>query len=166
MASTNPFVMIHEALWSLLEANSDFTSLVKPGNRIKFTNDNVRDPEKVGLTGSYPKVRIETQGGASRFYRTSNGTSIVKRYVIQVASGDKRLSKCLDVEWAIFRALADWITTMEALTWGGNSFVKRCDPLGIEETLDNQALNQGARGWSAVWAGEIEMWFSTEALKP
>ena len=168
MATTNPLTQVYEAFWTLLEANSGFTSLVSVGNRIKYTGEG-RNPEKRGAQASdYPRVRIRESAGKVTLSKSSNSTFYVKQYEIQVATGDQEYTSMHDVEFQILRAMADWYDTMSALQWTVDSsyFAKNCHLLDTRQMLDNKEQNQNIRGWSTVWACTVDMWFNTETLKP
>jgi len=166
MAETNPLTQITDGLWTMLEANTGFTALVKGPNRIKYDK---RAPEKpAAQKGDYPRVRIREHTAKCNLHRTSNSISFAKQYHVQVATGEQKLDSLHDVEWEILRAFSDWETTLEALEWveDASNFVKRCDLLGAEQALDNQSVNKRIRGWSTVWIAEVECFFQNTTMKP
>lgn len=161
----NPLELIYDAFWVMLEDNSDFASEVPAGNRIKYTGT-TEAPEKDEVSGAdFPEVRVVCAGSKPHLQRTSNGSSWNTIWEIQIATGDQRFEAGFKVQWPVYCALSIWETRMKALTYGGNAFVTLCRPLSTEDSLTNQDLNRGIRGWSAIWRGELEMWFQTSALQ-
>lgn len=177
MQSSDPFSLVYRALWSMLESHTGFTGLVRTGNRIKFSGAG-RDPMKSEiLSADLPEVRIVPAGGPPMLMRTSSSGSVVKRFQIQIATGEQRTDQTeslFAVEWEIIKAMHGWEAVLGALeiTIGeGESavdvaFVKRCTAGEISEGVTDTDLNRGIRGWSAVWSCEVEMWFPTVALQP
>lgn len=166
LQSPDPFSMIYEALWQILEDSPDFSVRVKPGNRVKFIGKLDRLPEKDEiLTADLPEVRVIPAGGTPHLQRTSNSSSCLKRFVIQVATGDRRVDASLfPVEWAVYKALTDWTNILTALEWQGNTFVNLARPMEITEDIGLINLERGISGWVTVFACEIHMWFKTSDL--
>lgn len=168
----NPYDQVYDELWTILEANGNFTDLVTSGNRIKYDN---RDPEKDGaMYADYPWVQLkEANAGhgesqAAHLFRTSNMSTFLKQYYFQIATGEQEQTSVHAVEFEIIRALADWPTFLTKLAWSetGEKFVKELNLLGASEMLDNQEMNRGIRGWSTVWACSVLFAFQTTALQP
>lgn len=168
MAADNPLRQIHAAMWTMLEANSGFTDLVK--SSIKYTTTN-RAPEKDEVSPSeLPEVRIVATGlsptVAPQLQFTSCSFFLTAKWEVQIASGDQRFETLFDVEWEVWRSLADWETHLKNLTWNSHKFVLLCRPLAIDTSLDDEKLNRGIRGWRSIWAGETQMYFKADDLPP
>lgn len=168
----NPLTQVTDALWTMLEANSTFATLVPEPNRIKYDN---RSPEKrAAQKADYPLVRIRESTAAAHLYHTSNTSTFVKRYTIEIATGEQSYESTgpntgiHDVEWNVIRALADWPAQLTGLVWDvdDSTFIKQCRLLTAEQTLDNPELNRRIRGWSTIWIGEVLFAFSTANLIP
>jgi len=156
----NPLRLVYKALWTLLEAQSQFTTEVKSGNRIKYTGTD-RHPEKDGelQPAGYPEVRVVMKKCVPHLQRTSNGSSFGIIWGIEVRSGDQRFQDLLDVEWAIYLAMENWVTTLQdGLTWNSENFVRRCRPLQVDVAMTDEHKN---KGWRDVWLGETDLWFAT-----
>jgi hypothetical protein len=69
----------------------------------------------------------------------------------------------LPLMWEVYRAMSKWQATMEALAWNGKRFVRIARPMDTKDGLD--AANHAVMGWSTVFAGETEMFFSTSDLQ-
>ena len=169
MADVNPFQQVYEGLWTLLNANAALVALIPDsGNQINY-DGTVSNPEKRAIQpADLPELRIiMSPGGQLWNARTTNGSSYSQRFEIQISTGEKGLTSLFEVEWETLRALADWKSVFGTMTWGGEEFVKYCLVTEIaSQSLNNEELNREQPGWSTIWAGEVQMWFTTEALKP
>lgn len=163
--ATDPFTLVYSALWDMLEANAEFADMVKVGNRIRF------DIEKRGVlkpdvsTADLPEVILTTFGGSLNLIDTSSSSKVTRFYQIVISTGDLRLAEYLNpLEWAIFRAMVGWRTTLGALRWKDKSFVKRANVTTGSEGESDPERNRGIKGWSALWTIEVEMHFATADL--
>ncbi len=165
MPITNPIRLLYSALWDILEAQTEFTDAVPSGNRIKYSQSSIPPDAKDTLsTADYPDVRIVATGLQSHHHQTSSSSSLMVLWEIQVASGDRRFQTLFDVEWSIFRAMADWETYVTDVKWNGNELVNRCRTLQARSTLGDPKLDRGNQGWSSVWAGATVLWITTADL--
>lgn len=171
----NPFTQVYNALWTMLEAHTGFTDLVRIGNRIKFTGTRT-DPNKPEImTADLPEVRLIPIGTSPHIQRTSNSGSVVKRFEIQLATGQIRLDQegsegigasLFPIEWEILRAMHGWQGVLGTLTWNGKTFVRLVRPGQVNELSVQPEMSRSIRGWVALWACEVEMWFTTADLAP
>ncbi len=166
MAATNPITMVLEELWDLLELNSGFTDLIPVGNRIKYSETGSGyddEPEKFGVSSAdLPEVRIIGVGGGP-MRETSNMTFTTRHFAVQMSSGSRQMAIGDNVVWEIIRALSDWKTTMEALTWNSKTFVDDC---ALARTQSKLTDDRGVTGWVTVWAAAVQMHFTTSDLPP
>ena len=162
----NPMEQVYQAIWTILEASSDFTDLVPTRNRLKHSGGIRRPGKDSAITSDYPWVRVLSEGGYVHMYRTSDGTSLRKRFRIEIATGEQNTSRLFAVEWAILRAMMDWKTSLSSLTWNSKTYVVDCELLDHADTLDDSRSNKGIKGWVCVWVGEVEMWFTSSDLIP
>ena len=188
MAEHDPLTKCHQALWTVLEASDEFTAIVPYRLRIKYTDDEgttptttaVRDPEAdVRQPDEEAMVAITTAGETTGLRCSSDGTRRTERFQVWIITGDKRYCYTVDgvdkgifpLRWAILRALADWETTLTALTWNGKVFVHDCRVVqATEQQATPRLKDQGApakrEGWTLAWQGEVEMWFTSGDLPP
>ena len=164
-AYVDPIGQMIEALWTLLEAHAPLTSMVKTGNRIKYTGEN-RDPEKRQIADAdLPELRIVPVGSTPHPLRTSSSSTIVKRFRVEVSTGDQRIDAGLTaLEWEVYRALVNWFNTLAALTWKDHPYVKQMKTNDVKDGKSQRDLERGIHGWAAVWECEVEMWFQTSDL--
>ena len=166
VADRDPYSLAIAGLWDILEQNSRFTALVRPGNRIRFAGDD-RDPIKEDVsTSDLPEVRIVVSASTPRAHRTSSSHSDLVRLEIQVSSGDQRIDAMhLPLKWAVFCAMADAEPKLrESVVWKGQNIVKLARAVTVNEGVSRADLNRGIIGWSAVWAVELELWFGRTTL--
>ena len=142
---------------------------MRPQNEIRYAGP-ARNPEKEDVQpADLPEVRIAAAGWHQNLYATSDASSVVRCWQIQVRTGDRRLEvQVYPVEFEILRAFAAWDTVaggLKGLAWNGQDL--RCVPVfrtGGEETLDPRTTS--IAGWTAVLTVTVEMWFGTASLKP
>lgn len=161
--------MVYDSLWALAEGSSLLTSLVKPGNRIKFNQNSPRvrrDPIKREIsTSDLPELILVSTGMSANLHQTSTSSSCTRNYEWIIATGDLIIvNTLLPVEWALFAAMANWKTIISSLQWNGHSFVKRANMTSVDNGLTDPERNRGIRGWSALWRCEVEMHFSTQEV--
>lgn len=165
--ANSPLVLIHDALWTMLEAHAGFTELVPVGNRIKLTNIRGQAIKPRTSTADMPEVRIIPTGGLPHLQRTSNSSTILKRWEVQAVSGETHIIKMMDLEWEVFRALSRWDTHLGGLKWPvdtGNNFVIHSKLESFEEGVRDTDLSRGSALWSSIWAGNTELVFATNTL--
>lgn len=158
----DPISQVYTALWSMVEAHTPLASMVKTKNRIKYNGDN-RDPEKREiLDADMPEIRIISSTSNPTIGRTSNGTSVVKHFKVQISTGDQRVDAGLfAIEWELYRAFANWANTMKNLTWNSKTYILKAVPTAVQDGMSNNELQRGIRGWISIWECEVEMWFTT-----
>jgi len=161
----DPFTLVARSIWDTLEAHTRFADLVPANNRIKLI-DGARDPIKDQISvEDLPEVRMLPAGSSFHAHRTSNSTSCMQRYALQVSTGDIRMNKWLfPVKWIIFRALKDWPTTLGTVLWNTKVFVKNVILNEAADGINEADLSRGIKGWSTIWSCEVEMWFTTGDL--
>lgn len=168
MATTNPFLLVHQALWTLLNANTAFVTLVPTGRQINYSPEADATsadlhPEKEGMAPKdFPQVRIISTGGKS-LGESSNATFVREDFAVQIDTGTQLFEHGMEVKWEVVRALSNWATTMEALTWNSKSFVDDCSLLDTRSKMDK---TKGFMGWRTLWAGSLLLHFTTSDLPP
>ncbi|MFZ5832442.1 MAG: hypothetical protein ACOY3P_20335 [Planctomycetota bacterium] len=165
-----PQSLIHDGLWALLEASSEFTALVPAGNRIKY-NGTLDEPEKPAVADAdTPNVRIlpvEHQAAAAA---DSSGEMQIDVWAIQVGTGRLQSDRLHALEWAITRALRGWRSVFSTVTYDGSAFVVDLHPIhsavALKRDAPEQDVAQGPPGWLDVWRIEVRSWFLDSTLQP
>lgn len=166
----SPLELVYNGIWSMVEQSAALTELVRPGNFIKWNDPSFAWPDKDEISDAdLPELGLAVTQMLGKLRATSSGSSVVARYEWLLATGDPSVVRVmLPVMWAVFAALVDWPVTALELEWpvgSGQSFVKRVDLLEANCGLAEPARNRGIRGWSSIWACEVEMWFATRDVK-
>jgi hypothetical protein len=161
----NPFAMVHRALWDMLEASDAFCELVPEGNRIKFYGEKRAPQKDTVMADDLPEVRIVSMQSTTTLTAASNLTATVRRFQIEIASGDQRFNTILfPVEWEVYLALLSWRETLGALKWADKQFVTRASLVQEQEGKTTVDLLRGIKGWTAIWAIDVAMYFNTSDL--
>lgn len=161
----NPLVQVYDALVDLLRSREKLRGMVRVGNVIRLTGDDRLPFKEETLSADYPELRVITTEAIPHLQRTSNSTTIVKRYEVQISTGDQRVELLLAIEWEIHRALSSWSAELSGLTWMDKTFVKLARPTQVQDGVSNVDLNRGVTGWSSIWTYEVEMWFTTTDMQ-
>jgi len=163
----DPFTQVYDALWALLEADENWTALVKPANRIKFSGPNPSPRKDEALSSDFPEVRIAATWLSPQLNADSSNSRVTARFEIQASSGDQRFDAVLfPVLWETLRALHGYRAALMALAWDGRPFVLRAQSRDISISIGQPDLKRGYRYWSGVWACEVEMWFPMASMMP
>lgn len=164
MAELDPLTQVYNSLWDMLESRQAIHSMVRIGNRTKF---NIPLPLKDEVsTSDLPELRVVTSGSTPHIFRTSNSSSVVKRYEVIVITGDQRFEVLFPLEFEILRALSTWPTKVAMLTWNSVKFVNLVRPTtSFDDLLQQEALQRGIKGWITIWSVEVQMFFQTITLQ-
>jgi len=163
MPANNPFQIVYDALWDMMEEDARFA--VKEGNKIKF-NDNLREPYKSQhSTSDYPEVIFLPETGVGNISATSNTSSVSKRYTWIVSSGDYRYDTISDIEWALTAGLLSWMYRMKTLLWEGHEFVKMVNIVDTNLETIERARSQNIKGLIAFLTISVDMHFSSELIR-
>lgn len=166
MPDIDPITLCYDKLVTMLSEHVGFMTLVKKKNLITFSGKN-RDPIKSEVsTGDLPEVRVLPRGGVPHIQRTSNSSSMIERFEVQISSGDQRVGAVLfPVKWEVYRALSGWAAALQALLWKSKTFVKLARPIDVSDGVAEDDLRRGIEGWASIWSVEIHMWFATTDLQ-
>ena len=177
----DPFTMVYDALWNLLESHHGLTSLVGISNRIRFhstraeivdaeaavdsdgiahSGDNT-DPIKANVVPSdLPELDIRPAGGSFAPWATSSSAHATQLFMVGITTGDLRIAqKLFPVKWALFRAL------MRARHDLQLDFVNQVAIDGVDETLGLEEQERGTIGWVALIMISVRMSFDRETME-
>lgn len=163
----DPFTLVYNSIWNLLLARPAFVESVKEKNRISFVNDGggtqfTKDFNK--LAADFPEVQIVVETASPHTNNTSSSSMIRRTYAIMVSTDGATLNPGLfPVEWEIYQAMAGWRTSVTALEYLGERFVKaiRLQQVTTGYTIGNA---QVVKGWASAWRAEVDMHFSNVNL--
>lgn len=163
---TDPFTLIYNALWGMLESWPSFARMVRVGNRIKFTGKLREIVKHEVATRDLPEIRLITIDALPHLQRTSNSTSVLMTLQWQVSTGDQRLDAILfPLKWEMMRAMSRWETALNALVWNDKPFAKLYRSQLAADGQLQADLVRGIKGWSIIWSCTVELWFTTTDLQ-
>lgn len=169
--TTDPYTACYKELMLILTDSSDFTTRVKPGNRIMYTGSaRQQDPEKEEISSDdFIEVRLVPAGIRPHLQWTSNSSRSTAMYAIEIRTGSMNIEqKHYPVIWAVYKAMRPWATRLASLTIAENSsgrFVMLTRPIGeITEGIERGEVSGGIEGWFSIWKIEVDMQFTSSAL--
>lgn len=158
----DPFNLVYDKLWSLVERNEELKALIKVGNRIKF-DTNVATKGELS-DADLPELALLV-GGFFDYQTTSTSRSIKRNYSFSIATGEYKIASFNKITFELFRCLVDYECELCALTWCNCNFVDASTKLvGAEESILEDADKQ-ISGWISVWTFEVVMVFQLSMLK-
>jgi hypothetical protein len=163
----DPFSLVYDKLWDLAEASVPLTRLVKLKNRIKFSPTKVYDPVKREVSeADLPELTLTSTTGSANMMANSSMSSCTRTYEWIIATGSLSIIAMLGpVEFALWCALHDYQSYLNALQWDGKDFVKVARVGQISNGLTDSERNRGIVGWTSIWSLDVEMYFVTKDLK-
>lgn len=161
-AGQTPYTLVLREFKDVLLDYADFARLVDEHNIITYTGAD-RSPDKDQITESdLPEVRILLAGSLPGQHASSCMSGDTVTYEIQVSTGDQRLDALhLPLKWEVFRALRQCEPRLRLLEWNGKPFVLSAMAISVSEGVANADLNRSIIGWSAIWACQVRMYFTT-----
>lgn len=162
----NPLTRVYDKIWDLFEAIPAFNEFFKDGNKIKFNSATDRNPQKQNIaTDDLPECMLLTEGMEPNIFDSSSSSKIIQNYSLVVHTGDFRLHEyALKINWIAIVALKDWKSTLGALQWRGENFVK---VVRIPSVVIGQSEGQrqrGISGWGEIFRISVEMHFKTSNI--
>ena len=89
----DPFTLVYDALWELLDSSARLRELVKAGNRINLNRYDDRHPikEEVSSADLPELIIIPVSGGETK--QTSGARILVQRYRIILSTCEQRVNQ-------------------------------------------------------------------------
>ncbi len=164
----DPLSQVHDALWTMLEADAAWCALVPAGNRIKFRGQGASPRKDQQLSpADRPEVQIRAASVTPYLNVDSSNTKVTARFEVQIATGEQGLDASLfPVLWETLRALHEYRTHLNALTWQDVDFVKRTQTQPGAIGVGQGDADRGMLWWSILWACEVEMYFPAALMTP
>lgn len=172
---SDPFTDILTAIWQTLEDHStgseSFTALVPDANRIKTlsTAGRVGNFHTVPRAAVDPMVTVSLDSGRSQVI-CSSGTELDTIWMFDVKMADQRpVNDAFPVMWACYRAMASASAvggSIRSLTFSGLGTVTECQFVTFDSKYGLFSRDGGLEGWRTMWAYEVRVVFTTNALPP
>jgi len=166
--STDPFSLVFDALWQMVDDSVPLTQLVRLGNKIKFNKQYDRAPLKENVSDAdLPELILTTMGVLeANMYHSSCDSLIRRNYQWLLSTGDIRTNyRLFPVQFALFCAMHDWQGVLSSLLWNNKTFIKACRWGTLSEGISNPQLNRGIEGWSSIWNISVDMIFASSDLR-
>lgn len=153
MSETDPWTVVLDKLWGILEDDHDFDVLVPEGNRIKYTNPEETDSEKTeATTADYPEVKIKPTVSQDAFKVSSKSLSCKQSWNITVSTG--RMCVCEGGESqagnvGVFQLI--WVILKALFAAGDNLGLTYVNGTKITTVMLNDFdpnESRGTRGWT------------------
>lgn len=170
MAGDNPIISTYDAIWSLLEANTDFLAMFPNGTprQVRYTTDldYAPDPDMAELApADYPRCRVVMSKMDPNTENDSSDSYLHVRYSIEICTGQQYQTAAMNATWAIYRAMLKWRSCVrDVVTWNGKPCVGDVDALEIDFTDQNRDRNRGTNQWITVWSIVVPLYFVTADL--
>lgn len=160
----DPLTQVYKSIWAILEDNSDFATMVKPGNRIKYF-DKTLPAKREALFADMPEVEIVPLPMEMNMPITNKHNQFMADYELIIRTGSNRLNfKLFPLEWLITKiffsaADANFHTKAEAagIVWN-MTYVRSFRIINTDPSNDDVELTRGKRSWcsrmrlQAIWA--------------
>ncbi len=155
----NPYTKVWDAMWTMAEANSSLTDLIRTNNRIKFDTDL---GEKQAITeGDLPELALLAGGAVIELESNSTSCRIVRNFDWCMSTGEYDINKYyFCVSWELLRAMFDWKTTLCSLEWpngSGWNFVTNMQLADLDEGTYMVDKNRQILGWAGMMRVQVEM---------
>jgi hypothetical protein len=105
----DPYSALYAQFWLALETDPEFSSLVKPGNMIRYDETNRIPNKSMRQDADAPEVSIIPVSDTPNIAATSNTGLYMHRMQVTITSLDLRLNRpnsAYPVLWALYRVLA------------------------------------------------------------
>ncbi len=168
--SVDPFSLVYERLWEVLESHAPFRRAVREGNRVKLSGRDRGPLKKEVAPADLPEVRIIANSITLGLNNTSSSSRMTVVYEVGIATGDQRLTASVfPVLWETIRAMSqeELTTRLAELEWDGTAgFVKRVTVGPAAIGVTDRDLNRGVAGWSSLLSIETDLWFARSLIEP
>ena len=158
----DPFTILLEKLWEVLEANPVLAELSRTKNRIKYL-ENMLPKEQIAH-GDLPEIVLmpdsdsqDEMGDSATGYLSHS-----MRFFISTGNQNPRLLNAL--RWELYRVIQTFMAVCGNCHFRGQPFIVRVKMMGGDVGISNPDNNRRIAGWSASWGLTIDMQFSNSEI--
>lgn len=169
--STDPFSLVERKIMAALVSYPPLGALVRPDNRISFTDGEVEPIKENPSNADLPELLVYAIGGEfnAQGSTSSSSVGIVQRYAIGVHTNDQRTNAPAgqginELKWRVFQACEAIHNTSKPGEVLGLPFVRICrltsfaDQFGVDTFPPMNGLpSRIIEGWSFVVTLEVVM---------
>jgi hypothetical protein len=159
----NPLNLIHNGAWAAAEADTELSTLVLPGNRIKLAEraelkKNIQDAD-------LPELIFIPRSGIGNFTATSSNVGFEMTFDWLLSTGDLRVNyRLYPVFWSLYRSMAAFQATAGSLQYKDKKFVTGVFFQNASIGESDPERNRGVSGFSSVFSLMIRMSFPKGGL--
>lgn len=171
MAEKDPFTKTATCFWTVLEADTDFASAVKSGNRIKWSENRYEPDEHHFGPDDLPSVWVMYHGlrptvAAGMLKNTSSTNLLDSIWSIETKTRPYRDDERASLDWIILRAMMNFDDSLQALTWDSSTFATCSRFPSAESNVEQYKANHGITGWHTAMQVIVHMKFGRTAITP
>lgn len=153
----DPFTLVYNELWKILEDHEGLADLVRQGNRIKFSKETGdHDPRRSIVDhGSTPELMILPDFFTADMHFDNVQSTLDRRWSIVIRTSYRMLNKGLfPVEYQLFLALKQAQQDLKKLKFNGNNLVRHTSlergssRLPDVDKTHNNPMNVA---WFSIW---------------
>lgn len=161
----NPFQMVYDALWNMLEDDVRFKNLVVVGNRLKFKDREDATRQEHTSTADYPKVQLLLGQITGNLLHSSSSSRITRDYTWLIEAGEFVYNTITPIEWTIVANTTKWCSKLTGLIWKEQHFVKEVNLVQADmDKFAKELRERGLNGWLAIMTIRVNMYFATSGL--
>lgn len=160
----DPFTLVYNGLWTLIERNQKLVGFIERGNRIKYESYSEIKPE-LGEADT-PELALLVSGGGFGNANNTSQKSCQRDFIWALTSGNFSIGDVfLPIQWEIFRSMSDWECVLCNLQWCNCKFVSDCQLIAAEDGTSMSELTRNIPGWASLWTARVSMQFPIQSLK-
>lgn len=162
----DPFTIVYDALWRMLERNKYILDNVKLDNRTKF--DEAQDQLPGNTEADLPHISLLCSGGSYGGKDNRDMSTITRNYEWLIQTGDFRLSPLYNpLMFQIYRSLVDWECILCNLMWCDCTFVNgfRMTEHAEGRLFQDEDDDEPTPGWTSLWTCQVDFSFPKKLLK-
>ncbi len=160
---SNPFSLVYDAFWTMIERNDVLMEYFPEANRIKWSE---YDSKKENIShGDLPEISLLAAGIQPGERDNNTARSCIREYTLAITTGDSHIAQFDRIEFELYRSLIDYHCVLCSLTWCNCNFVTDAKFINTEEGTMMRDQSRGIVGWSAIWTYHVHFVFPYASLK-
>ena len=153
----DPFTILFDRLWEIVDANPVISELVRPGNKFRF--ETLLGLKETIQHGDLPEIVLFPDSTQQDDFGTSGTNNLSASYRFAIATGTFTTRMINQLQWEIYRVIQTFMANVGDLTYNEVPFV-----IQIKFNSGNQLQNtveqsRGINGWCASYGFTVDMQF-------
>jgi hypothetical protein len=163
--SENPFSLVYDKLWSMLERIPELDLLVPVENRVRLDGRNPSPRKHEAAAADYPEVSLVPQTVEANVRATNQSTEVLVVYAwIHAVSDLAMMQNLMSIQWALLLGLHSWSPELKTLRYRNEQFVYEANVISGSD-FDDMLERRGLAGWTASWAVGVRMNFTLDKIE-